>query len=423
MRLRCIPFRRFILRSLSVFGLLQAYIAYCIGQFFFCLTGGQNNKQQINLKQVKRILVVRIDEIGDMVMTTPLLRELRRLTPNARITLVVKSSVYNLVEYCPYVDQVLTYTPGVSRYIRPVLLPWRVFWITYQHFWRRYYDLAIVPRWDVDNCYATFLAYFSGAPWRIGYSEHVNARKQRLNKGFDLLFTHVLHDRTLKHDVERNLDMVRYLGGMVEETHAELWVEADDAAFAENVFREHGVQPGDLIIGFGPSGGHSFLKQWPIMNFIELGKRLCSKFNAYILIIGGPGEEALGQLIINALNYAVINMIGKTTLRQMAALLQRCRLYISNDSGPMHVAAALGIPVLALFGSSCYHRFGPWGSEHVILSLELPCSPCSQGHSRDRCQRCIFPRHICMEDLSVEQVEKAAEEILREPLRVTEGQR
>jgi ADP-heptose:LPS heptosyltransferase len=206
--------------------------------------------------------------------------------------------------------------------------------------------------------------------------------------------------------------VIRFLGGTVQEDRLELWLSPEDAAFAEKILREHGVQPTELVVGFGPSGGNSLLKQWPVGDFVKLGRWLQTKFKSYILVVGGPGEEELGSKIEHELGPSAFNMVGKTTLRKTAALLKQCRLFVGNDSGPMHLAVGIEVPVVALFGSSCHHRFGPWGNAQTILWQELPCSPCSQLLHLDRCVRCIFDAPRCILSITVEQVKRAVSEHL-----------
>jgi heptosyltransferase-2 len=385
---------------------------FFFGEPFFWLLGLRRNQQDIDLQQVRRVLIMRLDEVGDVVMSAPFLRELRRNLPDAWITLIVKPALYNLIQLCPYVNEVLTYDWGTKGYFSALQRHWRALKLSQQHLWRRSFDLAIIPRWDTDYYYATFLSYFSGAPWRVGYSEKVIDRKRRLNKGFDCLLTHVLYDDTLKHEVEHDLQVIRFLGGTIREDRLELWLSPEDEAFAEKILREHGVQSTALVVGFGPSGGNSLLKQWPVGNFVELGRWIQTKFRSYILIVGGPGEEELGSEMEHELGPSAINMVGKVTLRETAALLKQCQLFVGNDAGPMHLAAGIEIPVIALFGSSCHHRFGPWGNAQTVLWQELPCSPCSHLSHLDRCVRCIFDAPHCILSITVEQVKQAVSEHL-----------
>jgi heptosyltransferase-2 len=359
------------------------------------------------------VLIVRLDEIGDITMTTSFLRELRRNIPDAWMTLVVKPAVHNLVGRCPYVNEVLSYDwnapvrfPDLYRHGRALGLAWR-------HLVPRRFDLAILPRWDADHHHASFIAYLSGARWRVAYSENVIAHKQRLNRGYDSLFTHVLRESTLKHEVEHSLDVIRFLGGRVEEDRLELWLQEEDEAYAAMVLKESQVVPEELLIGVGPSGGNSPLKQWPVDCFIELGRRIRAAYPSRVVVVGGPGEEALGAEIHRALGPSTINTVGKTTLRQTAALLKRCDIYVGNDAGPMHMAVALGVPVVALFGASCPHRFGPWGSGHRVLWQALPCSPCFQEGHVDRCSQCIYDRPHCILGIPVDEVQQAVEQMLQ----------
>ena len=382
------------------------------GEPIFWLLHMRRRKSGTNLTKMNRILVVRLDEIGDVVMTTPFLRELRRNKPNAWITLVVKPAVYDLIELCPYVNEVLTYdwnTKGYLWQVRQLRCHGRALKLCFKYLWKRRFDLAIIPRWDIDSYHATFLAYFSGAPWRVGYSENVNEDKLRINNNYDRLFTDVIDDNTLKHEVERNLDVIRHLGGEIRDNHLELWLSEDDEAFADKVLRDHGVRSWELIVGFGPSGGNSSLKQWPVKNFGDLGKWLKAEYKAHIVIVGGPDEEMFGEDIVRMAGTSVINMVGKTTLRQMGALLKRCNLYIGNDAGPLHVAAAMNIPLIALFGSSCPHRFSTWGDHQTVIWSGFDCSPCFRKYHANRCKYCIMDRPNCILSITVEQVKEELE--------------
>ena len=395
--------------------------ARLVGQPLFWLVGRRSTIGEIDLARVRRVLVIRLDEIGDVAMTAPFLRELRRNAAGAWISLVVKPGVFNLVERCPYVDEVLTFdwnTPPrlgrLRRHGRALRLAWR-------HLWARRFDLAVVPRWDVDHYHAAFVAYFSGARWRVAYSEQVAALKRRLNPGYDALFTHVLQDDTPRHEVERNLQVLRALGGTVADDRLELWVAPEDEAYADDVLRRNSVAPGEVLVGLGPAGGNSPFKQWPVDRFIAVARRLLAASPVRLLVVGGPGEEALGEEMARTLGPSAINLVGRTTLRQMAAFLHRCRLYVGNDAGPMHVAAAVGTPVVAVFGSSCRHRYSPWGEGHTVVWLGLPCSPCFQPDHRDRCGTCLFDRPHCLVDLPVDRVQQAVEAALEQPARPAAG--
>ncbi|MCH8028471.1 MAG: glycosyltransferase family 9 protein, partial [Candidatus Dadabacteria bacterium] len=232
------------------------------------------------------------------------------------------------------------------------------------------------------------------------------------NKGYDLLLTHVLKDNSLKHEVERNLDVIRFLGGEINDDSLELWLDKDDEISAEQILREHGgIQKGSLI-GLGIGAGAP-RRIWPLGSFIELGKWLTKEYGAKVILIGSNKEKELGRFLKNELKDAVINTVGVTTLRQAAALLKRCDLFIGNDAGPMHMAVAVGTPVVELschpvsgspFSANSPRRFSPWGVHSIILQPEIAVGPCLD--------HCIAHSPHCIKGIAIEQVKYAAADLL-----------
>lgn len=387
--------------------------AHFVCEPLFRLMRRRAKEHEINLSQINRVLVVRLDEIGDMVLTTPFLRELRWNLPVAWITLVVKPAVYNLVELCPYVNEALMYDWSNRGRFSNLRLHGRSLQLAWRSLWQRRFDLAILPRWDADHYHGSFLIYFSGAPWRVGYSANVSESKQQLNSGLDCLLSHTLQDSDPKHEIEHNLDVIRFLGGTVQGDQLELWLGEDDETFAEQVLKVNGVRVSDLLIALGLGAG-STRRMWSIDNFVEIGKWLTKEYNARIVAVGGRGEESLGEEIQKQLGNTIINIVGRTTLRQTAALLKCCHLYVGNDAGPMHLAAAAGVPVVEIschpLCGSVIHvnsatRFGPWGVPHFVLQPEKSLPPCSD--------ECDAAGAHCILNVSVAQVKEAAEKIMK----------
>jgi heptosyltransferase-2 len=366
---------------------------------------GRRTKRAI--PEPRAILVVRLDEIGDVVLSTAFLRELRRNFPQAWITLIVKPATRNLVELCPHVNEVLTYEwcspgrlSGLRRHARALALARR-------HLWPRRFDVALAPRRDVDYCHASFLAYFSGAPFRVGYSENVNDQKRQFNADFDGLFSHLLDGRTAKHEVQYSLDVIGFLGGHVREDGLELWLDGEDEAFAERVLRSSSAGRDDLLVTFGLGAGAP-KRVWPVAKFTELGAWLVREYGSRIVVVGADRDGDLGDQLQRRLGDPVINLVGRSTLRQAGALLKRCQLFVGNDAGPMHLAAAAGVPVVEISchpqnGSALHanspRRFGPWGVPHVVLQPEVPREPCSEA--------CVAPEAHCILEVSVERAKEA----------------
>lgn len=356
------------------------------------------------------ILVVRLDQtLGDSSMNSPLLRELRHAYPHAEIKLVVHPRIYDMVRHCPHIDHIYRYDWGSSLAKSLLFRHWLSWKFCWTHFRREQPDLALVPRFDEDH-HAGFIALLSGAPRRIAYTEKATQRKQLLNAGFDMLYTEVLPADGLKHEVERNLDFVRHLGFEPASTELEFWSTADETAYAREFLAEHKQKhPGGLLIGLGLSGGYSILKRWPLHYYVELATLLQQRYHGRhvtFLLVGGKEDIPLGAEFEEKLQGTVLNMIAKTSIAQMAALLRHCHQFIGNDSGAMHVAASAGIAVTGIFGSSCHHRFSAWGKSCDTVTLELECGPCGQGHVIDRCSTCIYPSPKCMDELVPAQVFK-----------------
>jgi len=389
----------------------QVTIALVAGRVLFGAKAQRLGRESFDRSLFRHILLVRLDVIGDFVLNTPLLRELRRAFPSAKITAVVNEGVLNLCETCPYVDEVIPFRCNVRSLLRQFIWPWRAYQFARRILSTKRFDLAILPRRDSDIGFATFIAYFSGASWRIGFASHATRYKMRMNSGFDKLLTHVIaEDPSHKHEVEHNLALLRALAVTPADDRTELWVTPVDESYAEQLFRGHGVLTSFPVFGICPSPGNSELKQWPVSSYAELCVELVRRYGGRIVVFGGPGEERLGRPIEERLAANVINLTGKTTLRQMAAVLKRCHLFIGNDAGPLHMAAAMGVPVIGIYGSSCHHRYGPW-KHQAVLNRELPCSPCGQGDRYDRCWACVFDVPRCLTELGVAQVLAKAEEV------------
>lgn len=376
--------------------------------------GGPDPVERLDLPRVRKILVVRLDEIGDVIMTVPFLRSLRQSCPAASITLVVKPALADLMRGCPYVDRLLTFSVRRPRRLERLRRLARTLWFASRHLWLRRPDLALVPRYDVDFGHASMLVRFAGARCSIAYSESVTPKKQALSRGSDRAFTHLMRESESAHEVQRNLDMLRFLGADVDmdEQRIELWPNSVDEAFARKLLSSQGVPEGALLVGFGP-GKHLAQRRWPLDRFIELGERLCQGHSARIVVVGGRDEEAMARRLVDALGDKVVNAVGRTSIRETIALLARCSVFVGNDSGPVHMAAAAGTPVVEI---SCHprdgsplhthapERFRPWGVRSRILRPETGAAPCAGA--------CVATEPHCILEVEVEHAHEAVAALL-----------
>ncbi len=369
----------------------------------------------VDSSAIERILVVRLDEIGDAVMNVPLLRALRRHFPNAHITVVMRPAGAALMAACPYIDALhslegpsfgASRIPG--RYRRALAF-------SRERFTEASYDLALVPRWEVDKYFATSIAYWSGARWRVGYSEHVSAEKGIKNRGWDSLLTHALPGGHGEHEVRRALGIAGFLGAPTDDDALELWTNPDDRAAAERLLTDSGVEPGEPLLALAPGAGLP-RREWPATRLADVGRRLATRAGLRPVILGGPQDRASGRSLVSELGPETVDLTGRAGLRETVEVLRRCGLFIGNDSGPMHLAAAAGVPVVAISchprgGDPEHHnapeRFGPWRTPSVVVRPGNPRSPCADGCERDE-PHCIL-------GISVDAVHDAALSLLEHP--------
>jgi heptosyltransferase-2 len=386
-----------------------------LGETLFRIKGLRRSAEPLpRLQDVKSILVGRLDErIGDFVLMTPFLRELRRNASQAWITLLVTPAVAELAVLCPYVNEVLVWDRVSRGACRSLRRYWQVLRLSASHLWARRFDLALLPRWGTVGGYHNILPlYWSGARFRVGFSERDANFQGRLLVGQDWLLTHAIHDLSIKHEVVRYLDLLRFLGGTVEDDRLELWLTGEDEAMAEEFLRQQGVSVGEPLVAFG-IGATDLKRRWRPDGFIAVGRHLAQKHGTRIVLLGGKAEQEFAAVLADGLGSTAISAAGVLSLRAAAALLRRCRLYIGHDTGAMHLAAAVGVPVVEischpLIGSpyswNAPQRFGPWGVPCRILQPPKPLPPCHK--------ECNADKPHCILQIEPDAVIAAAEELL-----------
>ncbi|MGH7497145.1 MAG: glycosyltransferase family 9 protein [bacterium] len=343
----------------------------------------------------ERILIMRLRGIGDVVLTLPLLDNLRLAFPQAQIDYLTEPPSAPLLQNHPALQEVLVLAHKSWKRLAP-LEQARSHWSFVRALRGRRYD------WVIDlfgNPRTALLVLLSGARRRIGFN--FRGRRHAYN-----VIVEPRGDRL--HAIEFNLDVLRALRVPILTDTLSLPIANDAAAFVGRFWLQHALDSSPMVIGINAFGGW-YTKRWPLPAFAELGTRLQRESNAKIVLLWGPGEREEVNQLAGMMKTPPL-LAPETTLPQLAALLARMDLLVANDSGPMHLSAAVSTPVVAIFGPTRPDLQGPWGAGHtVVLKSGLPCLGCNG-------LTCKIQTHDCMQQLPVDQVFQAMQKRLKEIL-------
>ena len=292
------------------------------------------------LEQIDRILIIRLAPLGETVLTTPVIRSLRQHFRDAYIAYMVAPTREDLVSANPHLDEVLTYQASVPKLIYQMA--------------RRRFQMAIILQPTFRLVLHTFLARI---PFRVGFETNTGGKK--------LLSLAVPND-TSQHETQRYLAVVRALGVEVIEDEPEVFVDTAGVAWVNKFLENRNLDDSKPIIGLNP-GAATVYRRWHASNFAILGDLLHEVYDAHIVITTGPREGELADQVAAEMSHSPI-IVSQATPMQLAALLQWCNLYISNDTGPMHLSTAVRTPTIALFGASNLIQWAPPWDRHAVVA-------------------------------------------------------
>ena len=311
------------------------------------------------LPNIHKILVIRVDGIGDLLNSTPAISLLRENYPSAEITVLAQPLNAPVLMGNPDVDRVLTFArDGEHRGLKARLR-------FYRALRRERFQLVVAMQ---TGMWSHLIAFLSGAPYRLG----------RYQKRFRSTLTHAWHGKYPKgetHEVDRNLELVRLVCEGEGRRKLKFHLLPAEIETAKAHLTSCGISADTFLIGIHP-GGSSFDKRWPEKQYAELADRLVQQYNATILLLRGPEEAALTHNIQQAMQFPAI-VHAPETIRELGALLSCCNLVVCNDSGPMHLAAALDVRMVAVFGPTDHIAWHPLSENAAIVRRDMPCWPCS----------------------------------------------
>ncbi|MFC2062008.1 glycosyltransferase family 9 protein [Elusimicrobiota bacterium] len=364
-------FARFVRRALYIIMDFAGYLLFTILKILHIVQAGK----EINPGDIKKILLVRIDRIGDLVLTTPAITAIRKSYPEAEIHLMIKEYTKNLVINNPNINKLVVYK-------KEKLLT--------------NYDLAIAFHPGMTQNYITFK---SGARYRLGYS----------GSGGSFFLTHRLRDdrdTRVRHEVESALEFAEAAGCKREDSNIEISVTEEGENFAGGFFRENKIENERPVIIIHPGARQEYIR-WKKDGFASVADQLIEKNGAQVILLEGPGEKDIVEAVASLMKNTPVKARG-LNLTQVVSLIKKSDLFIGNSTGTMHIAAALKVPVAVIFGSKHpldnYKEWGPVSNSNAVITKDAGCVKCHPGDCS---------HYKCM-DISAEEVYAAAIGLIKE---------
>jgi len=318
---------------------------------------------KFNPQEMKKILIIRLSAIGDVVHCLPTLEVLRRSFPQAEISWAVDTLAANLLEDHPYLSQVIVVpAKELDKEIKSLTTfssAWGEIKKISQRLKTERFDLVL----DLHGLLKSGLvSYFTHAPFRLVHP---------LARDFSHLFaTHrVPKLSSSPHVVENYLDTVRYLDLEIGKVEFPLFIGKKEEAYAQRFLKAAQIEKKKLLIGLN-AGASRANKQWPPTRFAQLGDEIRRKYFCQLIVFGSPQDLPTVREIASQMKSPPLIAAGKTNLKELTALLGQCQLLISGDTGPLHIAVAVGTPVVALFGPTDYHYSGPYGEKSIVVQAK-----------------------------------------------------
>jgi len=358
---------------------------WCYGYEAFMDTSLITGKKAIT-GSPRSILLIQFGDIGDVVLTLPCIRAVRETYPQARIAVAVWDKAAELIEDCPWLDQVIS----VTERSLPLLETLRFQADFFRNLRRLQCDLAIDFRTGTRG---VIMAFFSGASQRIGlYADDGKLWRNRL-------FTSLW-----QRDYSLDLHVADYLLGLCEafgirtgQRIPELVVAGDKQEKIRLLIAGEAIPQDKQIVALQPFSLWGY-KEWGKEKYVSLIRWLVAEYGAAVIVTGSAAEKERAAEIVNSCGAGCYNFAGKTSIAMYAALLQKCQFFIGVDSAGLHIAAAVGTPTVGIFGPSSPVSWAPVGKQHLIVQKKLPCVPCWQKGCNDS------EKSRCLDELTLEEV-------------------
>lgn len=348
---------------------------------------------------INRILLIKLREAGDLLLTVPVVKAIKERYPDSYLAVLVNSGTEDIVTENPLIDKVYVFDRTTKT------LP----------FFKKVVN-QVKFTWEIRRTKFNLVFDFTGGDRAAIYSLFCGAKKKvtfKNEQGFlgkQYIYTHrIPYPSIPKHEVEKNLDLIRPFGFNAKDRSPEMFVSKKDVESILAIFSKNNVSNDDLKVHIHPTSKWLF-KCWKDEYFAQLMDYLIECYNAKIFLTSGLSEKEQNRAnnILSFCNNRPISLVGmKTTLKYLAALSKSCDLFIGIDTGPMHIAASMKTPVIVMFGPSGPVNWGPWGEGHVVItSNKYDCMPCG----KDGCNG--TKKSKCLESITVDMVKTKVNEAL-----------
>ncbi len=331
-----------------------------------------------------KILIIKLRYIGDVLLATPTVRAIKAAWPDVRVTTMVNRGTEDVLSGNPDLDEIMVLDKGSLGAQSRLIAGLR----------HRQFD-TVIDLTDGDR--SAFLSWISGAPVRIGFNDEQRWRGHYYTK----IVPSVPGTR---HRVDRDLEALKPIGIQAGSKDPQLWLTPEEEKSADELLDQLGVQRSQSMMILQP-GARYWFKAWPQERFAELADRLTAHYSCQVLIGGSHQDIDLAEQIRQIAKSKPIVMAGRTTIKQFAAIAKKSALFVGSDSGAMHMASAVGTPVVALFGPSNPREWGPRGGPVEVIYKEIDCRSCFHP-------TCIKGEENCMRLIAVEEVYAAAHRLL-----------
>jgi lipopolysaccharide heptosyltransferase II len=356
--------------------------------------------------EFKRVLIINPFGIGDVLFTTPIIRNIRENFPNAYIGYICNIRTVEILKANPYLDAVFVFERDYYRAL------WKESKLKCIREFKAFWDAIKKDKFDVTIDLSlgkdySFFSWLAGIKKRIGFNFK--------NRGRFLTNKININGYENKHVVEYYLDLLKYLNINYKGVHLDLFISDKAKEWSQDFLSANGISKQDILVAIIPGGGASWgkdasIKHWSLEGFAKVADKLAGEYSAKILIMGDSKDQDSCVGVVKEMKTEAIKCCGKTDIMQFASLLSRCNLAITNDGGPLHVAVSVGIETVAIFGPVDDRIYGPYprNNKHRVIKTDLSCQPC---YHRFKLPPCARDRE-CLRNVNVDEVFQAAKELI-----------